>query len=40
MFRLKMITHYQAYCCFPVALRPNAGHGVLILEDSRSYTTT
>jgi len=23
-----------------VALRPNAGHGLLILEVSRSYTTT
>jgi hypothetical protein len=40
MFRLKMITHYQSYCCFPMALRPNAGHSFLILEDSRSYTTT
>jgi hypothetical protein len=25
---------------FSVALRPNAGHGLLILEVSRSYTTT
>ena len=25
---------------FPVALRPNAGHGLLILEVSRSYKTT
>jgi hypothetical protein len=25
---------------FPVALRPNAGHGLLILEVSRSHTTT
>jgi len=25
---------------FPVALRPNAGHGFLILEVSRSHTTT
>ena len=24
---------------FPVALRPNAGHGLLILEVSRSHTT-
>jgi hypothetical protein len=24
----------------PVALRPNAGHGLLILEVSRSQTTT
>jgi len=25
---------------FPVALRPNAGHGLLILEVSRLHTTT
>jgi len=25
---------------FPVKLRPNAGHGLLILEVSRSHTTT
>jgi hypothetical protein len=25
---------------FPVALRPNAGHGLLILQVSRSHTTT
>jgi len=25
---------------FSVALRPNAGHGLLILEVSRSHTTT
>ena len=25
---------------FHVALRPNAGHGLLILEVSRSHTTT
>ena len=25
---------------FPVALRPNAGHGLLILEISKSHTTT
>jgi len=25
---------------FPVALRPSAGHGLLILEVSRSHTTT
>jgi len=24
----------------PVALRPNVGHGLLILEVSRSHTTT
>ena len=25
---------------FPVALRPNAGHGLLVLEVSRSHITT
>ena len=25
---------------FPVGLRPDAGHGLLILEVSRSHTTT
>ena len=28
------------YSLSPVALRPNAGHGLLILEVSRSHTTT
>ena len=28
------------YIFFPVALRPNAGHGLLILDVSRSHTTT
>ena len=28
------------YIFFPVALQPNAGHGLLILEVSRSHTTT
>jgi hypothetical protein len=28
------------YIIFPVTLRPNAGHGLLILEVSRSHTTT
>jgi len=28
------------YIFFFVALRPNAGHGLLILEVSRSHTTT
>jgi len=31
------VTHFFF---FPVALRPNAGHGLLILEVSRSHTTT
>ena len=30
----------MAYPPPPVALRPNAGHGLLILEDSESHTTT
>jgi len=28
------------YIFFPVVLRPNAGHSLLILEVSRSHTTT
>jgi len=28
------------YLLFPVALRPSAGHGLLIFEVSRSHTTT
>ena len=41
--------HSRWHCCvsflhidnlFSVALRPNAGHGLLILEVSRSHTTT
>jgi hypothetical protein len=31
--------HYENIF-FPMALRPNAGHGLLILEVSRSHTTT
>jgi len=30
----------HSYFFFPVALRPYAGHGLLILEISRSHTTT
>jgi len=30
---------FLRYICFPVALRPNVGHGLLILEVSRSHTT-
>ena len=30
----------QIYIFFPLALRPNAGHGILILEVPRSHTTT
>jgi len=35
---MKVFTRNDRYC--PVALRPNAGHGLLILEVSRSHTTT
>ena len=31
---------YYLFIYFAVALRPNAGHGLLILEVSRSHTTT
>jgi len=30
----------MGFCFFFVALRPNVGHGLLILEVSRSRTTT
>jgi len=33
-----MGSHSQFF--FAVVLRPNAGHGLLILEVSRSHTTT
>ena len=36
LFELICNIHYF----FPVALRPNAGHGLLILEASRSHTAT
>jgi len=32
--------HFCLLVSFFVALRPNAGHGLLILEVSRSHTTT
>jgi len=32
--------YYYYYYVFAVALRPNAGRGLLILEVSRSHTTT
>ena len=32
-------TQYVCVCFFAVALRLNAGHGLLILEVSRSHTT-
>jgi hypothetical protein len=32
--------YYYYYYFFGVALRPYAGHGLLILEVSRSHTTT
>jgi len=34
-----LILYYNAFF-LPVALRPSAGHGLLILEVSRSHTTT
>jgi hypothetical protein len=42
-FQLIMYHTYvyiHIYILFSVALRPNAGHGLLILEVSRSHTTT
>jgi hypothetical protein len=36
-FRKGLISLYQFFSL--VALRPNAGHGLLILEVSRSHTT-
>jgi hypothetical protein len=35
-----IILDYKFLSVFAVALRPNAGHGLLILEVSRSHTTT
>ena len=43
---IKLLMNAQIYIYiyifffFPVALRPNAGHDLLILEVSRSHTTT
>jgi len=37
---LECIGEFKYFIPSPVALRPNAGHGLLILEVSRSYTTT
>ena len=34
------IFSFYFFYLFPVALRPNAVHDLLILEDSRSHTTT
>jgi len=34
-----IIEWYYYYCFFPMALQPNAGHSLLILEVSRSNTT-
>ena len=36
----KQVSFQYNYIFFTVALRPNAGHGLLILEVSRSHTTT
>jgi hypothetical protein len=42
--KIKLLHRSAARCCkfllFSVALRPNAGHGPLILEVSRSHKTT
>jgi len=35
-----MHNYFIYYYLFSVALRPNAGHGFLFLEVSRSHTTT
>ena len=35
-----IVIYLVIYLFFVVALRPNAGHGLLILEVSRSHTTT
>jgi hypothetical protein len=37
---ISLIFQINAHFLFPVALRPNAGHGLLILEVYRSHTTT
>jgi hypothetical protein len=37
-FKLYLFIYLFIY--FSVVLRPNAGHGLLILEVSRSHTTT
>ena len=37
---LNMLIMIFLLLLFPVALQPNAGHGLLILEVSRSHTTT
>jgi len=39
-FPLQISALFLFFFFFPVALRPNAGHGLLILEVSRSHTTT
>ena len=36
---LMVLLYFIIYIFFPVALRPNAGHDLLILEVSRSHTT-
>jgi len=39
--RVRLVCIYSYYASFfSVALRPNAGHGLLIREASRSHTTT
>jgi hypothetical protein len=38
--KLATVVVMESELFFSVALRPNAGHGLLILEVSRSHTTT
>ena len=40
VFYLRAPISMEIIFFFPLALRPNAGHGLLILEVSRSHTTT
>jgi len=37
---LFLLFYFILFFLFPVALRPNAGYGFLILEVSRSHTLT
>jgi hypothetical protein len=38
--KISYMTHKEEKYLFIVTLRPNAGHGLLILEVSRSHITT
>jgi len=39
-FNIYIYIYIYLFIFPPVALRPNAGHGLLILDVSRSHTTT